>query len=103
MVSPGSGSVGVSAREGATGSGSVQGMATPPRGKGGGRGKGPRRYIPMRLPEDLADEVIRRADDAGLDINDYVTLVMAQIHGHEIPAYVLSKVEAYRTQLPLGA
>jgi hypothetical protein len=62
-------------------------MATPPRGKGGGRGKGPRRYIPMRLPEDLADEVIRRADDAGLDINDYV----------------LSKVEAYRTQLPLGA
>jgi hypothetical protein len=57
----------------------------------------------MRLPEDLADEVIRRADDAGLDINDYVTLVMAQVHGHEIPSYVLSKVESYRTQLPLGA
>ena len=97
------GSVGVSVRKGGAGSGSVLGMATPPRGKGGGRGKGPRRYIPMRLPEDLADEVIRRADDAGLDINDYVTLVMAQVHGHEVPSYVLSKVESYRTQLPLGA
>ena len=94
---------GVSAEVGSIGSGSVLVMATPPRGKGGGRGKGPRRYIPMRLPEDLADEVIRRADDAGLDINDYVTLVMAQVHGHEVPAYVLSKVESYRTQLPLGA
>jgi len=95
--------VGVSPVAGGIGSGSVLDMATPPRGKGGGRGKGPRRYIPMRLPEDLADEVIRRADDAGLDINDYVTLVMAQVHGHQVPAYVLSKVEAYRTQLPLGA
>ena len=57
----------------------------------------------MRLPEDLADEVIRRADDAGLDINDYVTMVMAQVHGHDVPAYVLSKVESYSTQLPLGA
>ena len=57
----------------------------------------------MRLPEDLADEVIRRADDAGLDINDYVTMVMAQVHGHDVPTYVVSKVESYSTQLPLGA
>ena len=78
-------------------------LATPPRSKGGRRGKGPRRYFGLRLAEPLADELIRRADAAGVTINDYVTLVMAQIHGHEVPAYVLSKVEAYRTQLPLGA
>jgi hypothetical protein len=76
-------------------------MATPPRGKGGGRGKGPRRYIPMRLPEALADDVIRRADDSGLDINDYVTLVMCQVHGHEVPDYVQAKMASFRTQLPL--
>ena len=39
----------------------------------------------------------------GWTINDYVTLAMAQVHGHEVPAYVLSKAESYRTQLPLGA
>jgi|NGEPerStandDraft_6_1074524.scaffolds.fasta_scaffold196369_2 hypothetical protein len=57
----------------------------------------------MRLPEDLADDVIRRADDAGLDINDYVTMVMAQAHGHQVPSYVLSKLEIHAVQLPLGA
>ena len=49
----------------------MAGMATPPRSKGGRRGKGPRRYFGLRLAEPLADELIRRADAAGVTINDY--------------------------------
>jgi len=57
----------------------------------------------MRLPEALADDVIGRADDAGLDINDYVTLVMCEVHGHKVPEYIQVKLKSYeaQTQLPL--
>ena len=37
------------------------------------------------------------------DINDYVTLAMAQALGHEVPAYVLSKVAGLPNPATLGA
>jgi len=63
-------------------------MATPPRSKGGRRGKGPRRYFGLRLAEPLADELIRRADAAGVTINDYAASALADALGLELPAEV---------------
>ena len=63
-------------------------MATPPRSKGGRRGKGPRRYFGLRLAEPLADELIRRADAAGLTINDYAASALAEALGLELPGEV---------------
>lgn len=63
-------------------------MATPPRSKGGRRGKGPRRYLGLRLAEPLADELIRRADAAGVTINDYAAGVLAGALGLELPEEV---------------
>lgn len=60
-------------------------MATPPRSKGGRRGKGPRRYFGLRLAEPLADEIIRRADAAGVTINDYAAGLLAGAVGLELP------------------
>jgi hypothetical protein len=63
-------------------------MATPPRSKGGRRGKGPRRYFGLRLAEPLADELIRRADAAGVTINDYAASALAEALGLELPGDV---------------
>src|SRR5664279_1618755 len=56
--------------------------------RGGRRGKGPRRYFGLRLAEPLADELIRRADAAGLTINDYAASALAEALGLELPADV---------------
>ena len=41
----------------------------------------------------------------GLTISDYMTVVAAKAHGHEIPEYVQRKLRAAQgqAQLPLGA
>lgn len=85
-------------------------MATPLRkgvghSKGGQPNKGPRRFMSVRLPEALADDVIREAERMGLTISDYMTVVAAKAHGHEIPEYVRRKLDTARgqDQLPLGA
>lgn len=53
-------------------------MATPARSKGGRPNKGPRRGITIRPPEQMADEVIRQADAAGMTINDFVVAKLAE-------------------------
>lgn len=63
-------------------------MATPPRSKGGRRGKGPRRYFGLRLAEPLADELIRQADAAGVTINDYAGRALAEALGFDLPVDV---------------
>ena len=67
--------------------------------------KGPRRFMSVRLPESLADDVIREAERMGLTISDYMVVVAARAHGHEIPEYVQRKLRAVegQSQLPLGA
>ena len=89
---------------------SVLVMATPLRNgvghrNGGQPNKGPRRFMSVRLPESLADDVIREAERMGLTISDYMTVVAARAHGHEIPEYVQRKLRAAQgqSQLPLGA
>jgi len=89
---------------------SVLAMATPLRTSvghrnGGQPNKGPRRFMSVRLPESLADDVIREADRMGLTISDYMVVVAAKAHGHEIPEYVQRKLHAAegQSQLPLGA
>ena len=59
----------------------------------------------VRLPQSLADDVIREADRMGLTISDYMVVVAAKAHGHEIPEYVQRKLRAAegQSQLPLGA
>ena len=53
-------------------------MAIPPRNKGGRPYKGPRRVLTVRPPDEMADEVIRQADAAGMTINDFVIAKLAK-------------------------
>lgn len=70
---------------------------------GGQRSKGPRRFVGLRLPEDLANQVGCEADRLGLYVSEYLTLLAARAHGHEVPAYILAKLDTNQAQLPLGA
>ena len=53
-------------------------MATPARRNGGRPYKGPRRVITFRPHEEMADEVIRQADAAGMTINDFIIAKLAE-------------------------
>lgn len=54
-------------------------------GSGGRPSKGPRHPFYARVPEPLAELVIDGADDNGLSLSDYITIVLAEKHGYTLP------------------
>lgn len=70
------------------------------RSKPGPVGKGDRRQHTLRIPREHLEYYGRLASAAGLDLNDYLVLKLAEIHGLELPAYLRGHGQP---QLALGA
>lgn len=70
------------------------------RSKPGPVGKGDRLQHTLRIPREHLEYYRRLAGAAGLDLNDYLVLKLAEIHELEIPTYLKGRD---RTQLALGA
>lgn len=74
-------------------------LVTPPEDAGTGR------RIGFRVPDDLADDVILKADASGLSIGDCTALLLARQLERPIPPWVQAKLNELREdeQLALGA
>lgn len=56
--------------------------------------KGKRGHINTRAPRPQHDIYRALADDLGLDLGDYSVLVLACVHGLEVPPYIAGKIKA---------
>lgn len=54
-------------------------------GHGGRQSKGPRKFIGVRAPIALAEQMEQAAAEAGLCVSDYVALCMARVHDFDLP------------------
>lgn len=70
------------------------------RSKPGPVGKGDRLQHTLRMPRTQLVYYRRLASAAGLDLNDYLVLKLAEIHELELPAYLKGHGQP---QLALGA
>lgn len=63
--------------------------------------KGERKPVHFRVPTEHREIYEHLADESGLDLGDYLALVLATAHELDVPAYI----NRTRTQkeLPLGA
>lgn len=59
--------------------------------------------LTVRPPESLADEVIRAADQAGMSINDYLVMTIAEKHNFLLPPVEPTNKDPNQEALPLGA
>ena len=58
------------------------------RKKSGNPGKGPRKPITVRVPDDLFDAIEEAATSAGyFSVSDYLNAVLADVHHTAVPAY----------------
>ncbi len=74
--------------------------------RGGGRqSKGPRKFIGVRAPIALAEQMEHAAAEAGLCVSDYVALCMAKVHNYELPplSRVPSPTGEVQQELPISA
>ena len=60
------------------------------------------RQLGVRVPDALADDIIRKADDLGLSIGDCTALLLAQQLDRPVPAWVVDKLRD-DGQLLMGA
>jgi hypothetical protein len=72
---------------------------------GGRRSKGPRKFIGVRAPIALAEQMERAADEAGLCVSDYVASCMARVHNYDLsaPAPMAEPAPEVQQELPISA
>ena len=69
--------------------------------KPGQQPKGDRAAITVRVPRNHYDAIAAAAHAAGLSLSDYVTVILAEHHGLEVPAYVTRSRS--QEELPISA
>ena len=65
----------------------------------GRRSKGARHQIGVRAPVDQYERYKEKADQLGLDLSDYIVLVLARVHGQPVPRYIVEALQP--GQMPL--
>ncbi|WP_401001006.1 hypothetical protein [Agromyces sp. GXQ0307] len=68
---------------------------------GGRPSKGERKFLATRAPLALATEAQARADELGLSVNDYLSLLLA--HDLGLPEFAPKPKDPTRLELPIPA
>lgn len=69
--------------------------------KAGQQPKGDRAAITVRVPRDHYDTYAAAAHEAGLSLSDYITLVLCEAHGLDVPSYTRRSRD--QEELPISA